>query len=346
MRVCCCTSFTFAYAPRALVLAETVRRAHPGWTLAAAVVDRHPTDVPSGALLPEFDIVLGAEGLGIPDVGRWLFRHELVEACTAVKGALLNRLLDLGFEAVIYLDPDTALFAPLTPVLSALDSSSIVLTPHQSVPNLREQALVDNEMTSLLYGTYNLGFIAVRNDAAGRAFGAWWAAMLHRACYDEPERGLFTDQRYIDLVPGLFDGVHVLRDPGCNVASWNLSTRRVTAAADGALLVNGSTLRFFHFTKVGGIGDVMLERYGGDQVEVHELLAWYRRRLDRHAGRGAGQDWHYGRFSNGVPIPRGARRLYRTRPDLVAHFAAPFDADGADTYHGWLLHEHPGLLAG
>ena len=346
MRVCCCTSFTFAYAPRALMLAESVRRAHPGWTLAAAVVDRHPAGGPSGALLPEFDIVLGAEELGIPDARRWLFKHDLVEACTAVKGALLNRLFGLGFEAVIYLDPDTALFGPLTPVLAALESSSIVLTPHQTVPNRQEQALVDAEMTSLLYGTYNLGFIAVRNDAPGRAFGAWWAAMLHRACYDEPERGLFTDQRYIDLVPGLFDGVHVLRDPGCNVASWNLSQRRVTVEADGSVCVNGSPLRFFHFTKVGGVGDAMLERYGGDQVEVFELLAWYRRGLDRHAGRGAAVPWHYGWFSNGTAIPRAARRLYRVRADLMGHFPDPFDADGADSFHGWLVHEHPEMLAG
>ena len=65
MRVCCYTSFTFAYAARALVLAETVRRAHPDWVLAAVVVDRHPADRVLATLLPEFDEVVGAEELAL-----------------------------------------------------------------------------------------------------------------------------------------------------------------------------------------------------------------------------------------------------------------------------------------
>lgn len=345
MRVCCYTSFNFAYVPRALVLAGTLRRAHPDWTLAAVLVDRHPDGTPAASLLPQFDVVVEAEALGIQAQQAWLFKHDLVEACTAVKGAMMRRLLTEGFDAVIYLDPDTALFGPLDTITAALVSASIVLTPHQTLPNVAEQAVVDNEMTTLRYGTYNLGFIAVRNDEAGLAFATWWAAQLHRACYDEPERGLFTDQRYIDLVPGLFDGVCILRDPGYNVASWNLSTRRVTVETDGEIRVNGRPLRFFHFTKVNGIGDTMLERYGGDNVQVFELLAWYRRALARHAGHPvAALPWHYGRFSNGVAIPTAARRLFRRRRDLLAHFADPFDAGRPGSYYDWLRHEQPDLL--
>ena len=40
--------------------------------------------------------------------------------------------------------------------------------------------------------------------------------------YEEAAFGVYTDQRWCDLVPALFDGVKVLRDPGLNVASWNL----------------------------------------------------------------------------------------------------------------------------
>lgn len=347
MRVCCYTSLTFAYAPRALVLAETLRRAHPGWTLAAVVVDAPPAGLDLAGLLPGFDQVVGVEELGIPRCRAWLFKHDLVEACTAVKGAMMTRLLAEGFDAVVYLDPDIAVFSPLEEVVAALGDASILLTPHQTAPSLSDQALGDNEMTSLLYGTYNLGFIAVRNDLAGRAFAAWWAAMLHRACYDEPERGLFTDQRYVDLVPGLFDGVRILRGPGCNVASWNLSTRQVTIPHDGTIRVNGAPLRFFHFTKVGGLGDVMLERYGGDNLEAMELLAWYKRELHRRAGHpAAALPWRFGHFSNGVPIPRAARRVFRARPDLIAHFDDPFDAGRHGSFHGWLLAEHPALLDG
>ena len=42
MSTVCFTSFTYSYLPRARVLAETLRQAHPDWQLWAVVVDRPP----------------------------------------------------------------------------------------------------------------------------------------------------------------------------------------------------------------------------------------------------------------------------------------------------------------
>ena len=41
-------------------------------------------------------------------------------------------------------------------------------------------------------------------------------------------RMMFTDQRWIDFVPSFFDH-HILKDPGYNVAYWNLHGREVTS---------------------------------------------------------------------------------------------------------------------
>ena len=65
-------------------------------------------------------------------------------------------------------------------------------------------------------------------------------------CVVAPESGLFVDQRWVDFVPTLFEH-HIVRDPGCNVATWNLATRRVEWS-NGRYLVNGLPLRFFHFS--------------------------------------------------------------------------------------------------
>ena len=40
-------------------------------------------------------------------------------------------------------------------------------------------------------------------------------------------RNMFTDQRWVDFVPSLFDHL-ILKDPGCNVAYWNLHGRELT----------------------------------------------------------------------------------------------------------------------
>ena len=343
-RVCCYTSFNYAYLGRALTLLDSVRAAHPDWHVCALVVDEPPPGKLQADLLAGFDLVLGLHDLGIPRLRAWLFKHDAIEACTAVKGAAMLHLMGAGYDVVLYLDPDIAVFHPLDPVMEALGQAAIVLTPHQTSPNRNYQVMRDNELGSMRFGVFNLGFIAVRSDGAGRQFAEWWAAQLRRACYDDAKAGLFTDQRYIDLVPGLFDGVAILRDPGCNVASWNLSTRRVEIGVDGGITVNGAPLRFMHFTKINSVGDVMIERYAGDSLDVFEIWTWYRRQIAARQPRAVAPGyWHYGNFSNGVPIPRAVRLLYRESPNLRAAFDDPYDAEGP--FYAWLSQAQAELLA-
>ena len=270
MHISCFTSFSCAYLSRARVLAQTLRAAHPDWWLTALLVDRLPGGIPN---LAGFDAVVPAEALGIDGFPAWMFRHDLVEGCTAMKGRMLQRLLQDDVDAVIYLDPDIAVFHGLHAALAALRDASVVLTPHHTDPNDMSAAIRDNERTTLRFGVFNLGFLAVRKDAAGLDFARWWADRLHEACYDDPDAGLFTDQRYCDLVPGMFDGVHILRDPGSNVASWNLSRRHLAFDPSGRLLANGVPLGFYHFSKIDGAGDAMIERYAGPNICAAELLA-------------------------------------------------------------------------
>ncbi len=50
---------------------------------------------------------------------------------------------------------------------------------------------------------------------------------LRSECYVDPGNMRFVDQRWVDFVPGIFDCV-IIRDPGCNVAYWNLDHRELT----------------------------------------------------------------------------------------------------------------------
>ena len=254
---------------------------------------------------------------------------------------MLARLLADGAGKVFYLDPDIGVFHPLDRLAARLDEFSIVLTPHQTEANDDPPAIADNELAAMRHGIFNLGFLGVRNDEIGRAFAAWWSTQLYRFCFDDTESGIFTDQKYCDLVPALFSGVCIDRDPGCNVASWNLSRRRVTIGTDGAIRVNGSPLQFYHFTKIGGDGDVMTARYAGRGSDALELWYWYKRQLQRNAVAGVPDGWwHYGVFDNGAPIPAQLRRLYRSRPELSERFPDPF-ATAGDSLYAWLGRERP-----
>jgi lipopolysaccharide biosynthesis glycosyltransferase len=344
MNIHCFTSFTFSYLARAQILVQTLRTAHPDWTIWAVMVDE-PLEGNDFGLAAEFDKVVYARDLGFPDFRKWLFKHDIVEASTAVKGQMLRHILQHGADKVVYLDPDIAVFSDLDGIIKRLDTHSIVLTPHQVEPNESEGLMKDNELTSLKYGIYNLGFAAVKNDKFGNQFADWWARQLRFACYDEIENGLFTDQKWCDIVPALFDGVYVERDPGYNVASWNLSRRKLKISRDGIIFANESPLKFFHFTKINTAGDIMIEKNATDNTEVMEVWNWYKRTLSDNTISDLPKGyWHYSKFENGELIPKGVRVFFRRRADLMNYFEDPFRVDG-DSFFKWLEREEPSLLA-
>ncbi|MBR0669130.1 hypothetical protein GXW71_32570 [Roseomonas hellenica] len=326
----CFTSASLAYADRAVVLAQTLRRHHPDWVLWLCLVDRPPAGFTVKPIERAFDHVLPVDSLAIPDVGTWLFGHEVVEACTAVKGAMLLHILGEGAERVLYLDPDIAVFAPLNAAVEHLSKSDIVLTPHLLEPETSASAVLDHEIGALKHGIYNLGFVGVSGSAEGRRFAHWWADRLYDHCIDDIPAGLFTDQRWCDHVPVFFPGSYILRDPGYNVASWNLGRRPLEIAQDGTVRAAGVPLRFFHFTKFSAVGRAMLERHASSGSALDELMAWYANALAQNAPEGLPSDWWaFGRYADGQPIPRDQRRRWRRDALLRARIPDPFAMTGA-----------------
>lgn len=338
MAIHCYTSFSFSYLGKARVLAATLKQHHPDWVLWAVITDKEPDSFEFSLDNEAFDRVLWAESMFEES---WLFGHDVVEACTAVKGRALQTILaEPDTEKVFYFDPDIAIFAPLDPLVSDLDEASILLTPHQVDPDECRSAILDNEIASLKYGTFNLGFIAIRNDADGRRCADWWADRLRDWCHDRLDIGVFVDQKWCNQIPAFFDGVKIVRDPGYNVASWNLSQRRVDITEDGRILVNGTgLLRFYHFTKFGSIGDTMTQRYARDNVEVYEIWAWYRRQVEKFTDERIPKGWwYYATFENGAAIEKEMRVLYRENPNLQTTFPHPRRTEG-NSFFSWMRTE-------
>jgi len=330
------TSFTQAGLSHALTLARGLKARCPGWRLCGVLVDG---DAPDQGWRSAFDVVIEAEALYGEAWRGFVFSHEAAEACAAVKGRALKRLFAEGADKSFYLSPDIAVFDDLAEVETRLDEASILLTPHQLEPNDAPQAFRDNEGLALARGVYNLGFLGVRNDATGAALAEWWAGRLDAACHVDPAQGLYLDQRYFDLVPALFERVEALRDPGCHVAAWNLSRRRLEIADDGRILVNGRfPLRFYNFADDGGL----TERYAGQRLAPYELWAYYRRALAA-SGAPPARGWAYGVFDDGARVSQGARRLYRADPELQARFPDPF-AVGPEGFRAHLLASRPDLV--
>ena len=110
-------------------------------------------------------------------------------------------------------------------------------------------------------------------------------------------------------------------------------------------MVNGSPLKFYHFTKINSEGDLMTERYTGENTEVIEVWRWYKKAIGEIVVEGLpNKYWHYNHFTNGAAIPKKARILFRQRDDLYRHFEDPFDSEGDGSFYQWLLREQPDLL--
>jgi len=319
------TSITKSYLPKARVLAKSVKKFHPDWTFVLLYSD----DMPSGFDVNDepFDEVLTIDQLGIPNWKAWAFGHSIVELCTAVKGTAAEYLARRSsVDRIMYIDPDIKIFNSLSILESMLDDHEILLTPHLLDAENDINAIQDNEISALKHGIYNLGFFASRTSGQGLDFIKWWAARLRLFCRDDIPGGLFTDQRWCDLVPAFFSGLGIVRDRGFNVATWNIAHRPLSKDKNGVFSVAGVPLRFYHFTSYdSGDGFGMLMRYASDQKFAHELWDSYGQDLITEGhGDVIYKGWHYGMFDNGIPITIEARRLYLAREDLQKAFPDPF----------------------
>jgi hypothetical protein len=342
------SSAAFNYIPKARLLFSSLRKYHPEWKLHLALGDATHRGLNLSA--EPFDTLMPIEDLGIPNWRGWAFCHTIVELCTAIKPFALQRLLqDSDCEKVLYFDPDIVLFSRVDDILAALDEGNIVLTPHLTSPEESLDAVIDNEICSLQHGIYNLGFIGVRAGNEGRRFADWWSCRTYYFCRDDIPHGLFTDQRWIDMVPAFFERVAIMRNPRHNLAPWNINRRTLTGTLDTGMCVDREPLGFYHFTGFdSGAHLGMSHRYGTSSPAVLDLISWYQRVTD-DLGRDpiASLRWAYDTYSNGEKITPEQRVVYRERLDLQAAFPDPFDTQGfLRWWHAQAAKEYPSLFQG
>lgn len=331
------TSAAVNYLPKVRTLCRSLRQHHPEAVIHLALADERPARLMIDG--EPFDSILEMDRLGIPDWRTWAFKHNIVELSTAIKPFALKHLLCLpGCDAVVYFDPDMVLFSRIDDILATLRQSNIALTPHQNKPDNALDAIIDNEIGSLKWGIFNLGFIAVRNSSEGLRFADWWAERTYHFCRAEVHNGLFTDQKWINHVPVFFDGVAIIKSSRHNVATWNLTTREVTGNVQSGFRVDGEPLGFYHFTGFdSGAHRIMAVKNAAGNSCVQQLIAWYERETAAERDDpSTGWPWAFGRFSDGTPIEAGHRWVYRERRDLQTTFPDPFDATpGKSSLRGW-----------
>jgi glycosyltransferase involved in cell wall biosynthesis len=314
------------YLAYALTLMQSLAEQYPDNPRYLCLADSSAGDP---ALESDLFEVVEIDQLELPHFESFVFRYDIMELNTAVKPYMFAWLSKRHRHAgLVYLDPDILVLRRLEKVESAFASGALaVVTPHLNQP--MDDDKFPDELSIMRSGVYNCGFAAI--NAAHSACATlldWWAEKLEFGCFVDLERGLFTDQKWIDLVPGMFPDVHILRDNGYNLAYWNLAQRPVITNSDG-FTAGGDPLVFVHFSGVAlsqpGIFSKHQNRFTAENIGgLRPLYECYLAKLasnghERHVGK----PYFYGFFADGEKIVPPLRRVYRRLFDVHCPLPVP-----------------------
>ncbi len=199
-----------------------------------------------------FDKIVLAKDLGVPNFTEFILKYNIYESACALKPFLLLHLFNKnwwGQSKFVYLDSDIRVYGPFNEMNEVLDKYAIVLTPHRLEPQEILNS-IDEEIVNLKDGVYQAGVIGVNSTSKeSKRFLQWWASRCYEYCNIDYYKGLYLDQKWLNLVPCFFNDVYTLTHPGYNMASWNLAQRSLEKVGPNKYIVNKKDqLQFFHFS--------------------------------------------------------------------------------------------------
>jgi|688.fasta_scaffold33363_6 hypothetical protein len=159
---------------------------------------------------------------------------------SAIPSFLMGNYPSCNFA--VYLDADLFLFADPDFILDSAESKiNVVLTPHN---------FAKKDLNLLIYGEFNTGYIAFRNNSPSADAAKWWLQSCLNWCRDKVEDGKYADQKYLENFSAIIDGVMNCNEFGLNLGPWGLNN--VTTISNNARewKVNNQKLYAFHFSGV------------------------------------------------------------------------------------------------
>ncbi|MHB1304811.1 MAG: hypothetical protein ACYCZB_15265 [Acidiphilium sp.] len=317
------------YLSFAVALGDSLARVYPSAKLIVFFLDEHPSGETG---LCNLEIRRAETVMSQEDWNHRLVFYDILEFATSVKAACFLKLFDEDHKLIVYLDPDIIVFTPLDVVLEAfMGGSKIILTPHLRAPLPPDRKHPD-DLDILRAGVYNLGFIAAENTNRVRKLLKWWDSKLRTQCFSDPSEGVFTDQKWINLIPTFEPATFIIRHPGYNAAYWNIHERTIykenqqwVVRSDGS---KSLPLVFYHFSgfhpdqpNLSKYQDRFESVLPGDLCVLLQEYSLLLRAasFEHHATRPI----PVVRFNTGILWDRICRALYRQACDMDLTFSAP-----------------------
>jgi hypothetical protein len=270
-----------------------------------------------------------------------LFSGKLI---AVIKPWVFDHFLRRGADQVLYIDGDFVLFDSLQGV-SESAGDGVILIPHLLHP-LPRDGRDPNETSLMGAGMFNAGMFGTGPNHGG--FIEFLQERLRRECIFDAPKMRFNEQRWLDFVPSLFPH-HIVRDPGVDVAYWNLHERPLEKK-DGIWFAGGSRLKAFHFSsfdpRTRGVGG-RFELDPAPRVTVSgtpgfaELLDGYRGELlDSGFEECHDLPFAFDALADGAPVYESLRTLF-TDAVLAADEGQqpyppdPFSVEEVQEFRAW-----------
>lgn len=200
------------------------------------------------------------------------YKHKKDKLRWALKPLFMLHILR-SQPKVIYVDNDIYFYSNPCFLFDKLDEYNVLLTPHfyPSNPMQNQNWLEANYRV----GLYNAGFIGVNQNAEEALI--WWAKCCLYSLKKAFWRGMFDDQKYLDLLPIKFNGAHVLKHHGCNLAGWNDDGLALTRNENGSIVINqNQEMVFIHFAALS------IQKFSNTKHILHQAYLEYLKSIQQY----------------------------------------------------------------
>ena len=216
------TLFDINYVDRGIVMYESLREVTEAFHLYIIAFDRETEKILLDMMGRDVTIIsyedFEDECLrGVKTTRSW---REYLWTCSSY--AIKYVMSEYDLEVCTYIDADLYFYnSPYMLLEEFIESGcDVAIMPH----NYSDHPEYD--FAEKKYGKYCVEFNTFRNTDNGRKILDWWIDRCLNKCTDLPDEESFGDQKYLDRLILLFDGVYTYTHDGAGVAPWNVDAYR------------------------------------------------------------------------------------------------------------------------
>lgn len=274
MKVFYGTTTDINYLVRALCLYDSFSEFLDNKIFGFYCMDDESARVLESLALPS-SVVVRISKIETPLLARLRGERARNEYCWTCKPVLIEDALSRipALEWAVYLDSDMMAFSDPDIALPQTECN-VVITPHRFAT--AEFGTFEDSV-----GIYNGGCVAFRNSDIGKQAIRWWKDRCIDRCSNVPIDGTYSDQRYLNELPDLFENVESSSHVGLNAAPWNIEAYAVHSM-DGTVFLDGTPLLLYHFQGLRIHGTGFYDLYPGKMKLTTDVRRFiYRPYIDR-----------------------------------------------------------------